>query len=66
MRDYRAATNDKANQLTALLEAWLHDVRRENGTTSLHDQLVATLALSRDLLEAIETLPRPEAAHAAP
>ena len=63
MRDYGDATRDKANQLAALLTAWLEDLERVDGTSELHAALLDALSSSLGTLERVETLarsPRPD------
>ena len=57
MRDYRYDVRLKATQLTALLAAWLDDLKAVDGSSALHDQVVVALALAAKTLESIEALP---------
>ena len=57
MRDYQADVRLKATELTALLAAWLDDLKQVDGTSELHDKVVLALSLSRQTLVCIETLP---------
>ena len=66
MRDYRAETKDRLNQVADLLRAWIGDLEATSGESALHDKLVVALASARSTLEMLDELPRAPKPDAAP